>query len=147
MQQYETLCILRPDLEEEMLEDSIEKVRSVIQDAGGEVHELQRWGKKRLASLVEEYQDGYYILLTFTANQEALENLKHLFKVNEPYLRYMTVRLDEKEEEQKEEVQEEDQGEDRGEDVEPVEAGPPGAPEEDKSEIKEEIKEGEADVE
>lgn len=112
MRLYETLCLLRPDLEEEKLEESIERIRSVIQENGGEVLELQKWGKKRLAYLVEECQDGYYALITYKANQDALDTLKHLFKVNEAYLRYMTIRLEEKDEdeaqqEEEEEVQEE----------------------------------------
>jgi small subunit ribosomal protein S6 len=96
MRLYETLCLLKPDLDEEELERNIEKVRAQIESTGGEVRELQRWGKKKLAYQIENYTEGYYVLLTFKANNKILGELKHFFKVNEPYLRYMTLRLEEK---------------------------------------------------
>ena len=96
MRLYETLCLIRPDLEEEELEQSIKKIRTQIESTGGEVRELQRWGKKKLAYQIENYTEGYYVLLTFRADNKVLAELKHFFKVSEHYLRYMTLRLEEK---------------------------------------------------
>ena len=49
MHPYELMVILDPGIDERTVAPSIEKFLGVIRNSGGEVHEVDIWGKRRLA--------------------------------------------------------------------------------------------------
>jgi small subunit ribosomal protein S6 len=55
---YETTFILEPGFDDGRLNEEIERVSQWIKDLGGELLEVQRWGKKRLAYEIEKKRDG-----------------------------------------------------------------------------------------
>jgi len=65
MRAYETLFILKPDLEEEAITAAIERLTTLIQNNNGTVEQVNRWGKKRLAYEIQDYREGYYTLILF----------------------------------------------------------------------------------
>ena len=65
MTKYETTFILEPGFDDGRLNEEIERVSQWINDLGGEVLEVQRWGKKRLAYEIEKKRDGIYTLMLY----------------------------------------------------------------------------------
>ena len=49
MRKYEIIFIAHPDLDEENLNNVVEKVKGWIADDKGEVVSVDNWGKKRMA--------------------------------------------------------------------------------------------------
>ena len=93
---YEVMYIVRPDVEsEELLDSAIEKVNSTIENTGGNIVSQKKVGKRRLAYEIDDYKEGIYILINVQAEQSIVPVLEHFFKVNEGYLRYMILRLEE----------------------------------------------------
>lgn len=94
MRNYEALYIIKPELEEEKIAAVVEKFKQLIVDNGGEVTQLEEWGKRKLAYEVKKYREGYYVLMNFKSSVEAARELERIFKISDDVIRYLLVRLD-----------------------------------------------------
>lgn len=94
MNLYEVMYVIKPDLEGDALEDAITRVNEVMEKEGGSVTQLKKIGKRRLAYTIDDYKEGYYVLLNLQAGPVIVPALEHFFKVSEGYLRYLVIRLD-----------------------------------------------------
>lgn len=95
MQKYETMYILQPQLEEEQVDELIEKFKSIIEREGGQLSNLDKWGKRKLAYEVKKQKEGFYILMHYTAPAHTTDQLERSFKITDGVLRYLIVREDE----------------------------------------------------
>lgn len=91
MREYETVIVLDPGLDDTHVDQEIETVSSVITQGGGEVLEVQRWGRRRLAYEVEKKREGIYSLIRFKSERGVLEELHRRYLLNESLLRHLTV--------------------------------------------------------
>ena len=91
MTKYETTFILEPGLEEARVNEEIEKVSGWIRDLGGEIIEVQRWGKRRLAYEIHKKRDGIYTLLLYSGPGAVVRELERRLKLNESVMRTLTV--------------------------------------------------------
>ena len=117
MNQYETIIIIDPNVEEENIEGIIDEVQNLISGSGGEEIKVDKWGKRRLAYEVQGNRDGIYVLIDYMAESEFIRRLARYCGLTEQIIKYMTVRaenLPEPEEEIKTVV---DEGEDDSKDV------------------------------
>jgi small subunit ribosomal protein S6 len=67
MRIYENVLIVRPDVEEEQIDQIVEQFRGLITGGGGTLDEVDKWGKRRLAYRIGKYEEGYYVVLRFTS--------------------------------------------------------------------------------
>jgi len=91
MRRYETIYILRPDLPEEEIESLSQRFTKVITDHGGKVLNEDRWGVRTLAYIVKKQRKGYYVLLDFVAESDALAELERTFKMIENVIRFFSM--------------------------------------------------------
>ncbi len=91
---YEVMYIVRPDVEEADLDKLIEGFSQVVTNGGGEVTNVEKWGRRRLAYLVRKFQDGIYILMFITADGPLVAELERRLRVTEPVIKFITVRTD-----------------------------------------------------
>lgn len=94
MNNYESMYILKPDMEEERKDAIIKRFTDVITANGGEMKEIDEWGKRRLAYPIDYINDGYYVLTTFTAPPELPRELERNYKISDDVLRYNVINLD-----------------------------------------------------
>jgi small subunit ribosomal protein S6 len=94
MRKYEATYILRPDLEEEDMENAADRVKNVITDNGGEILKEDIWGSKSLAYEIDDYRSGHYTVLTFEAEGIVLNELKRNFKIMGGVLRHLVIRIE-----------------------------------------------------
>lgn len=94
MRSYETLFVLKPDLDEETTTAAIEKIAELIQQNKGTVEQVNRWGKKRLAYEIEDYREGYYTLILFQGEPETAKELDRVMRLSDGVLRHIIVRRD-----------------------------------------------------
>ena len=64
MRQFETMVLLSPDLTNEVVEEQITFFENHINEGGGEVLNIDRWGKKRLAYPINRQRHGIYYVIT-----------------------------------------------------------------------------------
>lgn len=94
MRKYEIMYIVRPDIEEEAHTALIERFNNVLTDNGAEIEKVEEKGKKRFAYIINDYRDGYYVLINFKGSQEAIAEFDRLAKFSEDIIRHMAVRLE-----------------------------------------------------
>jgi len=96
MRIYEELFIVRPDMPEEEIDQLIEQLTTLIAAQGGNVDKSDKWGVRKLAYRVEKRNEGFYVLLQFTANPETVKELERRLRVSDQVMKFLTVRIDEK---------------------------------------------------
>src|SRR5574337_1776944 len=93
--QHEVIIILDPALTEDGVETEISGVREVVAKKGGEVLEVQKWGKKRLAYEVKKRREGHYVLMKVGGMGGVVADLDRHFRITEAILKGMVVRAEE----------------------------------------------------
>jgi len=91
---YEIMFIVKP-LDEEATNAVITKFENLINSNGGQVDKIDRWGKKRLAYVVKDFTEGFYVLVNFSAVPATILELDRIMKITEDVLKFMIVRIDE----------------------------------------------------
>ncbi len=94
MVKYESMYILKPDMEEEKKNSLVKRFSDLVTANGGEIEKVDEWGKKRLAYPIDYINDGYYVLMTFAAPPELPMELERNYKISDDVMRYMVVNLD-----------------------------------------------------
>ncbi|GEN89727.1 30S ribosomal protein S6 [Oceanobacillus sp. FSL W8-0428] len=92
MRKYETMYIIRPDIEEEAQTALIERFNKILTDNGAEIEKVDEKGKKRLAYEINDYRDGYYVIINFQSDEAAVNEFDRLAKFNDDIIRHMTIR-------------------------------------------------------
>ena len=96
MRIYEELFIVRPDITEEEADALVEQVRTTVTGAAGTIDKVEKWGVRKLAYRVEKRNEGYYILVQFTAKSATVKEVERRLRVNDAVMKFITVRIDEK---------------------------------------------------
>jgi small subunit ribosomal protein S6 len=94
MRQYEVMYVLRPDLEEEKVKANVARYSEIVTNYGGEITKLQELGKRRLAYEINKFREGFYVLMNFKANADAVAEAERLMKINDDVIRFLFVRED-----------------------------------------------------
>lgn len=92
---YETLFIIG-DRDDEQIEKIIKNVEEFISSAGGEIQNVDKWGKKRLSYEIEKQKIGFYTLINFDAEANKISALENFYKHNEDVIRSIVVRKSKK---------------------------------------------------
>ncbi len=92
---YELMFIVRPDMTEEDRDKLISTLETAVTSSGGQMKNVEKMGKRRLAYVVRKFHDGLYILLTFEGSGGLVHELERRLRVNEPVIKFLSVRIDE----------------------------------------------------
>ncbi len=95
MNKYEVMFIIDIDLEDAKKEAVIETVKEII-SAEGEVSKVDVWGARKMAYPIQKKNDGYYVVIEFTAAPTLPKELDRRMKISENIIRHLIVNLDEK---------------------------------------------------
>ena len=95
MRDYELMVVLTPELDDDGVAATTERVRSLVTARGGEVVDVQPWGRRRLAYPIRRFRDGFYAVARLRLNPEAADPLDRSLRLTEPVIRHLLVRLDE----------------------------------------------------
>lgn len=88
---YETIFIINPDLDEEKTNAVVEKFKSLIEEAG-EIENLDIWGKRKLAYEINDKNEGYYVLINFSAKSDFPAELDRIYKITEDVMRSIIIK-------------------------------------------------------
>lgn len=91
MRKYETMYVLRPDLETEKTQELITRYQDLVVSHGGAIEEVNQWGKRRLAYELDGHREGFYVLMNYQAETNFTSELERLFRINDDVMRYITV--------------------------------------------------------
>ena len=99
MRNYELVMVISPDLSEDEVSSSVERVQRFVSERGGEVLKVDRWGRRRLAYPIRRFTEGHYVIAQLRLGASAVRELDRNLQVAESFLRHLVVRTDEDEEE------------------------------------------------
>ena len=83
---YELMYIIDLDKGEEEIAAIVEKFKNLI-EANGTLTEQDEWGKRKLAYLINDKPDGYYVLAKFTSAPEFPAELDRILKITDGVMR------------------------------------------------------------
>jgi|TARA_B100001142_G_scaffold179784_1_gene179306 small subunit ribosomal protein S6 len=89
---YETICIVKPDLNEDNIAKIIENYQLMLVDKGAKNIITQNRGRRHLKYTMKKFKDGIYIQMNYEANGEVISTLERSMKIDEQILRFMTVK-------------------------------------------------------
>lgn len=91
MNKYESVIIIKPNLEEGEIEGIITEITDLIKQ-DGKVIEVDKKGIKKLAYEINKCREGYYITFDFEVKSELIVELERHYRVNENIIKFITLR-------------------------------------------------------
>ncbi len=95
MRSYEIALIAHPELDDASLNTLLDKAKGWVTTAGGEVTQLDLWGRRRLAYPIRKQREGQYILMQAQLTPAAVRELERNMRLNEQVMRFLVIRTDE----------------------------------------------------
>lgn len=93
---YENIIILNASLTDEEIEAAAAKIKALITNSGGEILKSDSWGRKKLAYEIKKHKKGFYLLLIFKTAPSVIKKLEDYYKVFDPVIKFMVIKLDKK---------------------------------------------------
>ena len=94
MKNYETVFILTPVLSEDQMKDTVDKFEKILKDLKAKIVNVEKWGLRKLAYPIQHKSTGFYNLIEFDAEPEAINALEVEFRRDERVIRFLTTKLD-----------------------------------------------------
>ena len=91
---YESAVIINAALDDEQIENIITRIKDFIKNNGGDIRDIENWGRKRLAYMINKSKIGYYAIFRFDAPTNIISKLERNYTLDEHILRYLTIALD-----------------------------------------------------
>src|SRR6476620_4292394 len=89
---YETLVLIHPEQGEPGSKELATRIRTLIEEQGATVSQVQEWGSRDLAYLVAKQRRAFYVLFEYRATSRALQEIERNLKLMDPVLRFISVR-------------------------------------------------------
>ena len=96
MRRYELMLLLRPDLEDDKLQASVEKVTRAIVNAGGSLSKVSPWGKRRLAYDIGNHREASYFLIHFDIEPAQVREIERGMLITEEIVRHLVTVLEDR---------------------------------------------------
>jgi small subunit ribosomal protein S6 len=91
---YESAVIINAALDDDQIETEVVRLQESIVNFGGEIIDIDKWGRKRLAYVVNKSKIGYYAIFRFSAPSIIVAKLERTYVLDENILRFLTIQLD-----------------------------------------------------
>jgi small subunit ribosomal protein S6 len=95
LRDYELIVVLSPEVSDDNVEGSIERVQQSITSRGGEIVEVKPWGRRRLAYPIKRHMEGNYIESLVRLDPEQIASLEANLRISEDVIRHLIVKAGE----------------------------------------------------
>ncbi len=93
--EYEIMVVLHPDIQGELVEERMARLRGTLTDYGNDVTDVIDWGRRRLAYPIKQAYEGHYLIAHYASGAEAQrDELEQSLLIDEQVLRHLIVRRD-----------------------------------------------------
>ena len=95
MRYYELMMVVAPQIEEEEISATLDKVNHYVSECGGVVVRQERWGRqRRLAYPIKNYNEGSYVLTHLEMEPDTTQGLEASILLSGDVLRHLLVKID-----------------------------------------------------
>ena len=92
MSKYELAVVVSAKLEDEARAEVIEKVNALVTRFGGNVTEVEEWGKKKLAYEIQKMKEGFYYFVKFESETTTPIEVEQRIRIMDGVIRYLCVK-------------------------------------------------------
>lgn len=95
MSKYELAVIVSAKIEDDERAATLDKVKALIEKFGGQITNVDEWGKKRLAYEVQKMREAYYYFIQFDAETTAPAEIESRIRIMDHVIRFLCVKQSE----------------------------------------------------
>ena len=88
---YELMVVISISKGEEAVQDIWSKFKALI-EKNAELGEVDEWGKRKLAYLINKESEGYYVLINFESEAEFPAELDRIYKITDGIMRSLIIK-------------------------------------------------------
>ena len=96
MNKYELAVVVSAKIEDDERAATVEQCTALIERFGGQITNVDEWGKKRLAYDVQKMKEAFYYFIQFDAEPTVPAEIESRVRIMDNVIRYLVVRQDEK---------------------------------------------------
>lgn len=89
--EYETIYILRPDIDADSAERIGARVADVVSRESGRLTKVESWGRRRLAYDIGKQRRGVYMYLKYLGGEKVVSEVERNLRLSDGVLKYQTV--------------------------------------------------------
>ncbi|MSP23635.1 MAG: 30S ribosomal protein S6 [Myxococcales bacterium] len=91
--EFETIYILRPNIEREKATDVAGKLNDAITTTKGVLTTVELWGQRRLAYPIAKHHRGVYVFMKYLGKGDTVAEIERQLRLSDSVLRYQTIQL------------------------------------------------------
>ena len=95
MRDYELVMVISPEVTDEAVPTTVERVQQFIVEQGGEVKEVDPWGRRRLAYPIDRHKEASYVVAHFSLDPQGLSALESNLELADDIIRHIVVKMEE----------------------------------------------------
>jgi small subunit ribosomal protein S6 len=95
MNKYELAVVISAKIDDEARADVLERAKALITRFGGQIGEIEEWGKRKLAYEIQKQTEAYYFFINFDAEPQVPAQLESVMRIMDNVLRYLVLAKDE----------------------------------------------------
>jgi small subunit ribosomal protein S6 len=92
LREYEVMAILDPDADDQKVGGVVDRITQILSEHDGEVSNVDRMGRRRLAHAINRRSEGFYVLVVFKSEPDALAELDRVLSLADEVLRFKIIR-------------------------------------------------------
>ena len=92
MSKYELAVVVSAKLEDDARAEVIEKVKALVTRFGGNITDVDEWGKKRLAYEIQKMKEAYYYFIHFESETTTPGEIEERIRIRDGVIRYLCVK-------------------------------------------------------
>ena len=92
MNKYELAVVVSAKIEDDERAQVIEKVKALVERFGGQISDVEEWGKKRSAYEIQKMKEAFYYFIQFESDSVCPNEVEAHIRIMEPVIRYLCVR-------------------------------------------------------
>jgi small subunit ribosomal protein S6 len=86
------VAVIDPEIDEERLSATLDRISQFVTARGGEVIDVDRWGKRKLAYPIKRRSEGDYVITHFRLEPAQAAELEAGLRLSEEVLRHLLIR-------------------------------------------------------
>lgn len=95
MRNYEIMFIVRPDVDETSVKNTVKSLEKVLTDRKAKITLSKELGQKEFAYEIKKFKSGFYFLYNIEANNdEAIKEFDRVARIDENVVRHLVLNLD-----------------------------------------------------
>ena len=95
MKHYEIMFIVRPDIDENAVKNTVKTFEKILTDKNAKITLSKELGQKEFAYEIKKFKSGYYFLYNIEAKDDtSVKEFDRVARIDENVIRHLVLNLD-----------------------------------------------------